>query len=183
MELIQTIQILSPILEGLIQKVSTKLGTTVYFDKGHYLEIVKSLTQKEGAIPKVNKYPLFWLVLDMKETMFPRLGVYADVDVHFIIAKDTLINYSTQERIDNIFIPVLYPIYVAVMNEIQNCPSFFNSAIETLKHEKFDRYYWGGQDSLGNGEANLFNDFIDAIQVKALTISIRKNQNCKPSSI
>lgn len=177
-----TVQVIPNLLEELVAKAANKLNREIFFDKGHYNEVVRNLTMKVDSPAKPKRYPLVWLVMDMKETLNPRLGIYADIDVHLIFAMDTDINYTLDQRVTNNFIPVLYPIFQELLNQIEDC-SFFNNSLNSLmKCEKWDRPYWGGQDSQGNGQANIFNDFIDAIQVKSLRLSVKK-QFCNTFSI
>lgn len=176
------VQYIPEIIKGIVDKTRAKLGTDLFFDKGHYTEVSRNLIQLEGNPNKPKKYPLVWLVMDMKENIAPRLGVYADVDVHIIIANDTDATYTMDQRVNNVFLPVLYPIYQELLNQIMDCPFLFNSLPGAMPHEKYDRYYWGGQDSQGNGQANLFNDCIDAIQIKKITLSVKK-QYCINFSI
>jgi hypothetical protein len=58
------------------------------------------------------------------------------------------------------------------MEQIAGSGYFTISEAEAIPHERILRPYWGGQDSYGNGTANLFNDFIDAIQIRKLRLVV-----------
>jgi hypothetical protein len=176
-----TSNILPIFKEKIIPAVIVDLGRTVYFQPGHYAEAVKELDSKSQDPAKPEKYPLIWLVLDMEEKVAPRLGISSQPQVEIVIAQDTLPNYSVQQREDNIFEPTIYPIYESLINQIMLCPSLDNHELKDIQHSKFNRYYWGGSDMIGNNKANLFNDFVDAIQIKGLKLSIKNPICSKPS--
>jgi hypothetical protein len=149
----------------------------VYFDYGHYNEVVKNLTQKDNSISQKNtKYPLIWLVMDFVE----KCGVVEDgycslPDIQILIAKDTNAQDSTKDRIEKTFKPRLIPVYREFINQLTLSGYFFEQSESEVPHERILRPYWGGQDSIGNGQANLFNDFIDAIQIRRLQLRVNEN--------
>lgn len=161
------------IVEELVATAAGYLGQAIIFDKGHYTEIVRNQTTKGANPVKPARYPLVWLVLDMDEDIYTELTSYSKVKLHLIIAMDTTATRTVDERRDLVFKPVLYPIYAALLKAIRNSPKLNNSFAKTMKHKKTDRYYWGGQDAYGNGKANLFNDMVDAIQLRDLYIDIK----------
>lgn len=169
-------QYIPDLVASVVAKVDTYFSSRagdpfpVYFDFGHYTEVTRNLTNKEGNPQKPDKYPLVWLVMDMEENM-GKLGVYADINMHLILAMDTEATLTMQERRDTRFLPRLYPIYARLLLELKQSKSFQASGL--IQHTKIDRPYWGGQDSYGNGTGNLFNDNIDAIQIKNLKISVK----------
>jgi len=77
-----------------------------------------------------------------------------------IIATNTQPELSMEQRRDQKFLPILYPIYDEFMNQISKSKAFGQPA--NVKHVKVDRPYWKGE----GGAGNLFTDFIDAIQLK-----------------
>jgi hypothetical protein len=94
--------------------------------------------------------------------------------VQFIIAVPTEIEYTMAERRDKNFLPFLYPIYAEFIKQLAVAPELGMPGELLLKHTKTDRPYWGGGDQIGNGTANLFNDFIDAIQIRNLKLNIKQ---------
>jgi len=153
---------------------------SVFFDYGHYIEVTRNLIQKENSISqKDKKYPLIWLVMDFPER-FDRQSIgYCQLPrLDFIIAVPTEPELSTPERITKNFKPRLYPIYEAFMNAIVTSNIFYEQSLSELEYEKIDRPYWGGQDSNGNGQANLFNDKIDAVQIRGLKLTVINSLPC-----
>jgi hypothetical protein len=99
---------------------------------------------------------------------------YADVALHFIIAVGTSDTYSMQDRRDISFLPVLYPIYAEFLNQFGCSAAFGMPSIIKIPHTKIDRPYWGIQSGLGNGSKNMFSDYIDAIELKNVKLSVKR---------
>jgi hypothetical protein len=146
----------------------------VYFDFGHYIEVVKNLTNKDKSISKKgSKYPLIWLVMDFPEKYGSQINGYCLLPrIDILIAMPTSPSISTSQRIDKNFLPRLYPIYQELLKQIASSSLFVEQSIRELVHEKIDRPYWGLQDVIGNGDKNLFNDFIDAVQIRGLSLTV-----------
>lgn len=156
--------------------VSEALERTVYFEAGHYADVTKRLQLKGDAIEETTreKYPLVWLVMDFEEK-FGNPDIYCELpNAQIIIANNTQMHYTQAERDALIFEPILYPIYSELLYQLKESSLFSISPL--YAHSKTDRPYWGGQES-GNSERNLFNDMIDAIQVRGLNIKVLK-QDC-----
>lgn len=148
----------------------------VYFDYGHYTEVTRNLTSKDGSISqKGKKYPLIWLVMDFVEKVGDTTDYCELPDLQLIIATVTTPAITTPQRIEKTFKPRLYPIYAELMNQIEQSGFFSVSDPEAIPHERILRPYWGGQDTYGNGQANLFNDFIDAIQIRKLKLTVNES--------
>ena len=165
-------QYIPDLVRDVVAKVATTLQTQVYYDYGHYSEVVKNMDEKDKSYTNKAKYPLVWLVMDFEETMGGKSGDYAELNLQLIIATDTNAEYTMQERRDKSYLPVLYPIYAELLNQF-SLSKVFKTAYK-ISHTKIDRPYWGVQSGLGNGTGNLFNDFIDAIQIKNLKVNVKE---------
>lgn len=161
-----------------MQKASDKVyppgpsqTTAINFLHGHPLEIIKVLNSyNEDPVLKNKKYPLFALFQDFREKMNPAIGVYAEVSLNCIIANFTENTLLAPERYEKNFNPTLYPIYKAFLEELSRS-GYFLGYKDGIKHDKFDRLYWG-RDGLYGKEGNIFSDFIDAIEIQNLTLLI-----------
>lgn len=171
-----TTQFIPDVFSGLMPTIIDKVGFDVFFEFGHYREIVRNQTMKSGNPNKPQRYPLLWLVMDFEEHHGKYSAVYAEGDFQIIIAMDTTADRTMQQRRDEVFLPILYPIYEALVQVILDTPKIVTIGTD-LKHTKTDRPYWGGQDGYGNGEVNLFNDHIDAIQIKLPQLKIKDSCN------
>lgn len=141
-----------------------------FYDYGHRQEIANKLTAKdsEDAPFKYQKYPLIALRLDTEEERDGKM-IHFNLNIAIIASTDPL--YSSNERYDKVFKPVLYPIYsefIRLLGEI-GLFTWGNGQIEP-PHTKIDRLYWGTAGSEGN-ESNIFNDSLDAIEILNLKLS------------
>ncbi len=170
------------IFKVISQKVNATLSTRaqdpfpVYFDYGHYNEVTRNLTNKDGGTTsKTKKYPLIWLVMDFVEKCGEIVNGYCELpDVQILIATVTTPAITAPERIQKTFVPRLIPVYQELMKQIADS-GHFDVTEDAIPHERILRPYWGGQDALGNGTANLFNDFIDAIQIRRLKLKVNES--------
>lgn len=164
------------ILKTVVAAVAVKLGTDVFFDHGHYAEVVKNLAYKDmAASVKDKKYPLVWLVMDYDEDIYPNPSVYSSIPALQIIIAAPTNNTWTQDERDVNFKTNLYPVYAALIDQLAKTKEFGMPNRKMLAHKKTDRPYWGGsQDPNGNNTANLFNDYIDAIQIRNLNLKIQE---------
>lgn len=150
-----------------------------FYMHGHPLEIINILSQKDKHdVHKFNKYPLIALFQDFSETMGENQATRSAVsDLKIIIAVNTLQDYTSENRYDNTFRPTLYPLYDLLIKHIERSGWFKNVSPGLASHTKIDRLYWGHTGLYGN-EANIFNDYIDAIEIQNLSLELRLKQNC-----
>ena len=146
-----------------------------FYMYGHRLEISKRLLAKDkDKVFKYQKYPLIALRMDIAETVSN--GIWSH-SLNILILNYTNKGWNAEERMANIFIPVLYPIYERFMLELQNSPLFFWSGNQDYpEHTKIDRPFWGIENQEGNVR-NIFNDPIDAIEIIGLKLNQRV-RNC-----
>lgn len=171
------------LFQTIVGKVNAVFSTRVidpfpvFFDYGHYVEVTRNLTQKDASISqKDKKYPLIWLVMDFDEDFGSIDDGYCDLPaLQILITVPTQPAITTPERVEKNFRPRLYPIYDELINQIFQSGLFQVINPENIKHRRTLRPYWGGQDSQGNGTANLFNDFIDAIQIRNLQLKVNES--------
>jgi len=169
------------LFETVAGRVNAALSTratdpfNVYFDYGHYAEVTRNLIVKDGSTTlKDKKYPLIWLVMDFEEKYNPNNNGYCFLpNVQIIIATVTDPNSTTPKRYQNNFIPRLYPVYNEFIQQLCNSNLFYEQNELDLTYTKIDRPYWGGQDS-GNSTQNSFSDFIDAKQIKGLSLTVNE---------
>jgi hypothetical protein len=144
---------------------------------GHRIEIAKRLLDKDkDKVFKNQKYPLIALRMDIQESVSKGVWSYT---LNLLIANYTDKKWNAEERMENIFKPVLYPIYERFMRELQFSGLFFWPGNQDFpEHTKVDRPFWGTDNQEGNVK-NIFNDPIDAIEIIGLKLNSRsKNLNC-----
>lgn len=177
------------VLEPIVAKVSEKLLpklkvfdkniTAVHYDYGHPLEIIETLSQKSGPDLYIyQKYPLVALFLDADLRRGRKPGVYGEYTLHMAIIRGTDPNYKAKQRDDYNFKPVLMPIYLEFMKQIQYSGLFLSGG--QISHDPINRYYWGKQGLYGN-DGNIFNDHVDCIEIKNLKLELSINYCPKPA--
>jgi hypothetical protein len=148
---------------------NTDLSLAPFYMYGHRLEIANRLTLKDkDSVFKYQKYPLIALRLPVMEDVSD--GVW-HFTLNIAILTFTQKNYNSEQRYQNVFKPVLYPLYKRFLSEIRNSGLFmWPQDQEYPEHEKVDRLYWGTEYSEGH-EKNIFNDPIDAIEIMGLKLN------------
>lgn len=164
------------VIGSVVDLVEEQTGLTINYMYGHPLEVTESL-QQMTATPSVSKtkFPLIALLTDFPERKGLD-GVYSEVTLNIIIATLTDRNYKAHQRYVNTFKPTLYPVYNEFVNKLYHCHDFELVAPERVEHVKYDRLYWGRTGLYGK-EGNLFNDYIDAIEIDNLRLKL-KNLIC-----
>lgn len=139
-----------------------------YFLHGHPLDVVNVLSMKdEDSVFKFKKYPLIILMQDFKEHVD---SDERDVTLNLVIVDETKPEYVASERYTNIFVPVLYPLWDLLHEELTK-PNAIGT--KDLKYDKYDRLYWGKTSIYGN-TGNIANDYLDAIEILNLQLHINK---------
>jgi hypothetical protein len=142
-----------------------------YYMYGHRKEIADRLIEQgKGKTEKKQRYPLIALRLDILEN---NVNGILEFSLNIAIITETKRNLNAEERLDQVFIPILEPLYERFFIELKNSGLFMWSGNqEKPKHTKIKRYYWGTQQAEGNVK-NIFADPLDAIEIIDLKISQR----------
>jgi hypothetical protein len=144
----------------------------VWFDYGRYIEITKRLTEKQqGTTEALKRFPLIWLVIPYDETYGETDQVCELTNLQIIIATQTKIDSTTPQRMADNFIPRLFPIYEELIKQIK-LSGYFSEIGYNVPHIKTNQPYWDGKD--GAQQANMFNDYIDAIQLKNIRLTVNE---------
>ena len=141
-----------------------------YFIDGHLLDVANQLLEKDGSVApvKFKKYPL--IVLEQDFTMDKLDGPIAKASLNFVIVNSTKAEYTTEQRREFNFTPKLDPLYSEFLQALDN---FIGIGINSENWDVTRRYYWGSQLV----EKNIFNDRLDAIEIKNLEIEVNINCN------
>ena len=153
------------------------LPKKVYFMQGHPKElagILQSLTN--ASLPK---YPLVILIRDVEDqgAITGQDGMNTDINARLVICMRTQPDLRADDRETQNFKPVLHPIFWQFIYQITQSDVFNMPTIEDMKIKWTDRYFWGG--SIEN--KNIFNDFIDAVEIKSIQLTVY-NEHCNFSS-
>lgn len=131
-----------------------------YYYYGHPLEIVNVLAEKDKTNEwKLKKYPAIFLFhnFDEKRTKFE-----SEAELQIVIVTDTRPEWKASDRYTNVFTPILLPIYERFMIELGRTTGLRFEGEHTMKIYPF----WGSEQ-----DANVGNDFADAIEIKGLKVT------------
>jgi hypothetical protein len=146
-----------------------------YYDYGHIQGILSKLTAKDSNdVLKFQKYPLICLILDQKEIRGKDIRYDLAFAPRILIVTDTQQDYTEQDRTENSFKPVLWPIYDLLVQEIKDYEHFGFANRKLYDHDKYDRYYWGQSEIFGN-QGVIFNDYLDGIEIISRDINVLKS--------
>jgi hypothetical protein len=161
-----TYPVIEDIFEDVVQNVSDTLGQKIYFHAGHILETVNVVTAMKDSNTD-HRYPLIALVEDNRRTTE---GTKFTARL-FIITKSNP-NYHTKDRRENIFKPILQPIFDELIRQIYRCGWFLEQTESEVNEnmEYANRFCWGNKGLMGN-EGNIFNDWVDAIEIKSIELT------------
>lgn len=143
-----------------------------YYLHGHPRDIINILSLKATKqAMKYTRFPLIALFQDFKETGEP--GYASTADLHLVICTLTRPEYTAAERYDNTFDAILYPLYDEFIAALEKSTEL---VFDRHTVEREDRLYWG-REGLYENTGNIFNDFIDAIEIINLNVKILNQLN------
>lgn len=143
----------------------------VFIMAEHPIVALERLNELKGTT--LSGLPFILLLLDIKETF----GVVdIEVSLDFVIGTISEKKFSTDERFEKNFTPILYPIFDKIIERLRNGSNTIKGQ-RALLFDKSDRVLWGKQGLYGV-TGNIFNDYIDAIEINNLKLLLTKNINC-----
>lgn len=161
------------IFAEIVGRVSEKWGKNVSYLFGDWSYISNQLTVW-GKSPKTSplKFPIICLYSPFTEE---RDAEDVRVSLEFIIMVNTEKNYSNEDRESISFDKVLRPIYRLFMDEIRGDRRFASDYRGIVPHQYTENYRYGRVGVLGP-DGKPFRDFIDAIEIKNLDLTIKKEK-------
>lgn len=154
-----------------VNRLRTVVGGSPYYMYGTRTYVSAKLSSKDKSIiARYQKYPLIALRFDPEEDVV----AVKQYSLNIIIAGLTKPTYTNDERYANVIKPILVPLYEGFLQAIRDSGLFMWDLNEGFNgwppHQKIDRPYWGA-DGLEDNEINVFNDPLDAIEIKDLRIN------------
>ena len=145
-----------------------------YYLHGHPLEVVNIMSEKATSSIASTMFPLIALFQDFDEEQDEG---FVTATLNIIIANRTKPDYRASERYEKNFKPILYPMLEDFIRSLSH-----NKWVELVQvpYTKIDHVYWG-KEGLYGSEANIFNDYIDAIELRDITVTFKNNcitKNC-----
>jgi hypothetical protein len=150
----------------------------VRFDYGHPSDLIErliSLGATEGY--RYKSYPMVGLFLDFPERKGISNMFNSTARLNMFIAVGTQQAYLPYERTQQTFKPILVPIRDKLIQKFKSSPYIASQEDGMVKHTSTMRYQWGkeGLEYYNNGQKNIFNDFIDAIEITDLELDFLNN--------
>jgi len=163
-------------IEEVVIAMRDQIDGPPYFDYGHPVELVNNLKMKnQDADLKEKKYPLIYVRTDIEEEL--KSGVWDEKLTIFIIDYTNL-NYTSRERKEQVFKPILYPLYEDFIDGLKKSGLFaLGNNMQRPDHKKIDRFFWGSQYNYNN-TANVLEDPLDAIEISNLRLKQFTRQIC-----
>lgn len=159
-------------LYSIFETIVTGMDSAPAFSFGYWPEVRQDLMLK--GRDKTNdgtKYPLIVMGTDFEEK---RGYTYlAEINPKFYLIAESKQNYSTPERIDNVYVPMLYPLYEEFIEALKGSSRVHpgNGGKEFI-HTKRDLFYMGFAKEGAN--QNQLNDILDAVELSFPSIIISK---------
>lgn len=161
---------------GFATETGTAKAKKPYYIYGHPKEIAGIFTVSE-MVPnlKNQRYPVICLFMDFEEDMFPAENQWCEANLWIAIVNRTDKSYTTAQRYQHNFKPVLYPIYLKFLETIQqNQLRTLYLKPKRIEHKKKDCPFYSTEGK----EQNVLNDFVDAIELKELKLNFLLNITC-----
>lgn len=139
------------------------------FHHGHLLEIVNTFKEAVTNVTyRHEMFPAICLLHDFPEVYNEKDE--RDVTLNVLILTDTDKKFKAADRYTYSFDAILSPLYEKFKAGLIRSTAIGGNY---HPHTKYDRLYWG-REGLYNNTGNLFNDFIDAIEMENLKLRILK---------
>jgi len=146
------------------KQVNFGMKKQLYFRQGNLLEINKQLALAvKNAAKKGHIFPLIVLLRDFKETLEQGdYGHNSSVKVKLLFFNLTDKNYTSDQREEMVFKPVLRPIVNEFINQLSKSIAFGQPDIYyQMKPEKTECFFYGSADNA----KNAFGDYLDAVEL------------------
>jgi hypothetical protein len=175
-------------IPGLFAQVVDRVNTTfytrladpfsVYFYHGAHDVVSKQLKSLDNSITmKDLKYPMIWLVTPIRENIPVGTEFACEIsDVDILICMKSDSTSSGDERNTAYFEKYLRPIYEELKKQISNSYLFGVLSPNAIPHEAKEWPYHSGTEA-ASGKVNLFDDFIDCLQIRRMKLEINHSQN------
>lgn len=146
-----------------------------YYMYDSRLKIARGLLEKSKDMTlKFQKYPLIALRLPVDQQVVNGVINYR---LNIGIFSYTRKEYNTQQRYNNVFKPILFPLYKMFFEKLKESGLFMWPGFQELPdHRPVERPLWGTEGAEKN-EKYIFDDPLDCIELIDLRVNSRI-KNC-----
>lgn len=146
----------------------------ISFFQGNILEVQQRLVEwSKSRTVKLQRFPCIILLEDIDQVRDERGGSqrFGTAKCQVIICNATRKGWTSEQREEKNFSPVIRPVYYQFLHELSKRPEF--NAPTNPRHTFIERKQWGTEDNT----ANILTDYVDAVELKDLTLTINFS-NC-----
>lgn len=156
-----------------IQEANSEIqGIHYHYSTFHEME-QKLANMVEGKKKTSLRFPLVWL---SESPPIPQVrnneGRFADVTLQVWIMFHTKQNYTSKQRQDLVFTPIIAPIYEALILSITEMSEFNMPDERFIPHSFLDHKFLGTNQNA----ANMFSAFVDARELRDLQLTVDYEQ-------
>jgi hypothetical protein len=171
--------VVTDILSQIVQKTALIYGKPVHFFFGHIFDISAELMERSKTVTyRGLKYPSIMLLQDFSEKYQQGKAWDCEADLQILIVAASDNKFSPENRKENVFRPVLYPIYEAFIKALKRTPAVLSSPETNILNTKTDRPAMSlalNAETRKEGIPALFADHLDGIEVR---LSLKLFENC-----
>lgn len=162
--------------EDICTKLSNKKGYPINYIWGEssYIRETLLILSKSGSTAS-NKFPLIGLYSPFTEAK-DNASYHCRTNVNLIIAVNTLEKYTNEQRLEISFNGLLRPLYDDFIKEVHDYKKFDFGYKAHVNHDYIENYTFGRRGAF-DSQGNELNDKIDAIEIKNLELTVKK-ENC-----
>jgi len=136
--------------------------------------ILKIHTMSKTPATNEKRFPCLVLFTDIPEVRGDDAGIEMKVTIpSLIICTATLQKWDAEERMQKNFKEVLLPKYRELLQQLEYNTDLATLSSDLLQHTKINRMSWG--KSALFTENNMGTEFIDAIEIQNLQLSVYKS--------
>lgn len=159
------------IFRDIVGRVSVAYGREILFQFGDwdYISDMLVVMSKSHATSS-KKYPIICLYSPYTEEIS---GKNRNVNLDILIAVNTLKEYTNEQREQTSFQEVLRPIYELLIKEISKDKRIASNYSGVIPHRKTENYRYG-RKGVDGSDGKPFRDFIDAIEIGNLNLTIKE---------
>ena len=171
--------ILTDVFAEIVASVKAALGIDVLNYQFGYIASLNETLQQWNKVQDFQKlkFPCLWLQqpFTIVRSQDPRTyGRTQNLKVFIMTTSN--IAQKPEQHMNEVFKPILYPIYRELLNQINHHPAFSVQSGLQIPHVKTDRYWWG------EAQQNEIADVVDVIEIADLQLMINHNPNCSTFS-
>lgn len=164
-------------IQDIIEEIVDAMTVDCYFQFGYWPEvsvILQDLGQSKTGLQNT-RYPFIMLSAGWREQKETELGIYAEIrDLQLYIVAESQKNYSTAQREELVFQPVIMPIYDQLIEGLKNHVAL-EVPFNEFPHEIQKLYY------LRNMEANQnqLRNYVEVLQVSPELLRVHYDYVCQ----